>query len=158
MNGHADGHGQDDPVVAAGGGHTFLGGGDGVAEPAQAPDALAALVGQGVVHQQGDGAEELEAGEDEDADAVGQAPRRPGGALEEVVVGVQAVALGVIGEGSGCAFSATRRSVCLPRHMTQARSSWEQVTAEGCVKVGARASTKGERDGIMFHMGEPLIP
>jgi hypothetical protein len=37
--------------------------------------------------------------------------------------------------------------------MTQARSSWEQVTAEGCVKVGARASTKGERDGIMFHMG-----
>src|SRR5579872_624645 len=97
----ADGHGQDNPVVAAGGRHALLRRGHGVAEPAQAPDALAALVGQGVVHQQGDDAEQLEAGEYEDADAVGQVPRCPGGALEEVVGRIQAVGAAVIGGALG---------------------------------------------------------
>ena len=97
---------------------------------------------------------ELEAGEDQDADAVGQARGRPGGALEEVVGGVQAVALGVIAErGRGGRSRRRGGGVCLPRHMTQARSSWQQVTAEGWVKVGARASTMGAREGIMVHMG-----
>jgi len=60
---------------------------------------LAALVGQGVIHQQGDHAAQVEAREDQDGDAVGQARDRPGGALEEVVGGVQAVALMVVAEG-----------------------------------------------------------
>src|SRR5437016_5207917 len=37
--------------------------------------------------------------------------------------------------------------------MTQASKSWPAVTAEGCVKAGARASTMGARDGILVHMG-----
>src|SRR5947209_6412854 len=57
-------------------------------------------MGQGVVDQQGDGAEGLEPGEDEDADAVGQPGGGPGGALEEVVEGIQAVAAGVVVQGA----------------------------------------------------------
>src|SRR5262249_59466997 len=77
------------------------GAGDGVAPPAQPPDALAALVGQGVIDQQGDAAQQRQPGEDEDADAVGQPGRRPGGALEEVVKAIQAVSGGVVGADPG---------------------------------------------------------
>ena len=45
-------YGQDHPVVSAGGGDTFLGRGDGIAEPTQSPDRLAAFMSQGVVYQQ----------------------------------------------------------------------------------------------------------
>src|SRR5262249_52442466 len=96
--GGAGGHRQDPPAVPAGGGRALGGGCDGVAEPSQAPNAVAAFVGQGVIDQQRDAAEELHAGEDQHANAVGQALRRPGGACEEVVVGVQAVALGKVGD------------------------------------------------------------
>jgi hypothetical protein len=48
--------------VAAGGGDTLLSGSDGIAEPADAPDALAAFVGQGVIDQERDAAKELEPG------------------------------------------------------------------------------------------------
>src|SRR5262249_35073683 len=92
--GQADGHGQHDPVVAAGGGDSLAGAGDGVAEPAQAPDALAALVRQGVIDQQGADAPGRQACQHQPGDAVGQAAGGPGGALEEVVVAVVAVASG----------------------------------------------------------------
>ncbi len=83
--------------MAAGGGDALLGAGDGVAEPAEAPDTPAAFVGQGVINQQGDGAKELEAGEDEQGDLVGEVFGLPGGALEEVVVAVEVVTPGVVG-------------------------------------------------------------
>jgi hypothetical protein len=54
-------------------------------------------VSQGVVYQQCDGTHEAEACEDEDADLVSQALGRPGGTLEEVVEGVQSVALAMVG-------------------------------------------------------------
>jgi hypothetical protein len=56
---------------------------------------------QGVIDQQRDDAAELESSEDKHTDAVGQTLRRPGRAFKEVVVGVQAVALGVIGDAVG---------------------------------------------------------
>src|SRR6185312_5837130 len=89
--------------MTAGSGHPLLGRGNGIAEPAQSPDALTTLVSQGVVYQQSDDTHEAEACEDEDADLVGQALRRPGGTLEEVVVGVQSVALAMVGWGLGLA-------------------------------------------------------
>src|SRR5262249_59196481 len=96
--GETDGHRQDDPVVAAGGSDPLLGGGDGVAEPTDPPDTLAALVGQGVIDQQGDGAAEGQVGENEQANPMGQIAGRPGGAFKEVVRGIQAVASGAIRE------------------------------------------------------------
>ena len=96
--GQADGHGHDDPIMAAGRGHAFLGGSDRVAEPAQAPDRLAAFVSQRVIDQQRDGTGELETGQDQDGEAFGQRGWVPGGTLEEIVVGVQTVTLGMIAQ------------------------------------------------------------
>ena len=96
--GQADGHGQDHPVVAAGGGHALLRRGHGVAEPAEAPHAPTALMSQRIVHQERDRTGQREATQDQDADVIGKSGRCPGRALEEVIIGVQAVALRMIGE------------------------------------------------------------
>lgn len=53
---------------------------------------------QGVIDQQCDADTHRQRGEDEPRDALRQLGRRPGGAFEEVVKDVQAVALAVIGE------------------------------------------------------------
>ena len=85
-------------MVAAGGGYPFLGGSNRVAEPAQAPDMLATLVGEGVIDQQSDDPAGQQAGEDQIGETSAQALGSPGGTLEEVVIGIQAVALGMIPE------------------------------------------------------------
>src|SRR6202522_2804317 len=95
--GNANGHGQHDPVVPRGGGYPATGARDGIAEPAHAPDLLAAFVGQRVIDQQGDGTEPFESRENEQGDLVGQVFGIPGRAFKEVVVDVQAMALGVVG-------------------------------------------------------------
>src|SRR5215472_1610817 len=94
---HADGQRQDDPVMAAGGGDPLLGAGHGVAEPAQAPDRPAALVGQGIVDQDRQAAQGLQAADDEQGHLIGQALGGPSRTFKEVVVAVQSVTLGVIG-------------------------------------------------------------
>jgi hypothetical protein len=77
----AVGHGQDNPVRSAGRGHPLLGGGGGIAPPAQAPDTPAALVHQGVIDQQRHAPEGRGVGKDQDAHLVGQ----PGGAPRRVL-------------------------------------------------------------------------
>ena len=96
--GQADGHRHDDPVVATGRGHAFLGGGDRVAEPTQAPDGLAAFVRERVIDEQRDGTGELQPGQDQDGEVVGQRDRVPGGTFEEIVVSIQTVTLGMVAQ------------------------------------------------------------
>ena len=94
--GDTEGDGHDDPVVPRSGGDPLTGAGDGVTPPAEAPDALAALVGEGVVDEQTDAAGEAQAGEDEDSHPIGEVLGLPTGTLEEVVVAVEPVTLGVV--------------------------------------------------------------
>jgi hypothetical protein len=94
--GDTKGHSHDDPVVTAGGGDPFAGAGDGVTPPTQSPDGLAAFVSEGVIDEEGDTASEVQSGEDEEGEAIGEILGFPGGTLEEVVVGVHAVAFGVV--------------------------------------------------------------
>jgi hypothetical protein len=42
--------------------------------------------------------------------------------------------------------------------MTQASRRWQEVVKEGWVKAGCRRATRGCREPIMFHMGEPPCP
>src|SRR5207237_1492679 len=77
--GKAVGHRQDDPVMAAGGGDSLLGAGHGIAPPPQAPDTLAALMGQGVIDQQGEATEEAKSAEDQDSNLISKSGGRPGG-------------------------------------------------------------------------------
>jgi hypothetical protein len=58
----------------------------GVAPPAEAPDGLATLVGQGVIDEQSDAAGRGPAGEDVEGDAVAEIRGIPGETLEEVSV------------------------------------------------------------------------
>jgi hypothetical protein len=58
-------------------------------------------VGQGVIDEQGEHALEVEPRDDEKGDAPREVAWRPGGALEEVVIAVQAVALGMVAGGIG---------------------------------------------------------
>src|SRR5262249_28174716 len=140
----AHGHGQDHPVVATGRGGAFLGGGDGVAEPAQAPDVLAALVGQGVVYQQGDPAADVEAGEGEQGGAVGPAGHRPRRALEEVVGGVQAVALAGVAEGLGSSAVGDAAEAVL----AQAQDPAEEEPAVGLERGAGEGGGKGLDKGL----------
>ncbi len=101
QNGHAatrqaHGHSQHHPVVPRGRGHPFLRRSTGIAEPPQAPNTLAPLVGQGIIDQQCDRAQELQPGEHQHGDPVGQGLGRPRRTLQEVVVTIQAMTLGVI--------------------------------------------------------------
>src|ERR1700722_1009342 len=93
--------GQDNPVVAAGSSDALLGAGDGVTPPTQAPNALAAFVGQSVIYQECDAAEQLQACQEQNTDVVGQSGGCPGRAFKEVVVAIQTVTCGVIGKAAG---------------------------------------------------------
>jgi hypothetical protein len=60
---------------------------------------------EGVIDDQRDSPGDIESCEDKHTDAMGQGGGIPGGAFEEVVGGVEAVALGVVGEGVGLGVS-----------------------------------------------------
>src|ERR1051325_10053814 len=47
---------------------------------------------------------------------------------------------------------------CLPKHMIQASRRVPWVVKEGCVKANCRDSTKGRKDSMLVHMGEPPCP
>jgi hypothetical protein len=74
-------------------------------------------MGQSVIHEQRDDTEELEACDEEDTDAVSQALGCPGGTLEEVVIGVQTVTPGVIGDAVRvCVFGRAPKRVFTETH------------------------------------------
>src|SRR5262249_18630294 len=82
-------------------------------------------------------------GQDEDGDAVGQPRHRPGGALEEVVVGVQAVAAGGVGEGLGMSGG----TGALERVSAEAHDPGEQELTGGVEGGPGESGGEGLDDG-----------
>lgn len=91
----------DHPVVSRRRGDSLGGGGDRVAEPAQAVDRLAALVQQAVVHHQVERARRVQRQDDRHSDLVGQGLHGPGAAAEEVGEPIEGMMLDPRDHGAG---------------------------------------------------------
>lgn len=96
-NGIAKGNGENHPVMSRSSSDSATRGGNGIAEPTNAPDVLAAFMKQRVIDKQSDAARKFQSGQDKNANLFRQVGDFPGGAFKKVVIGIQVMALAMVG-------------------------------------------------------------